>query len=82
MRTNDIEFSRDSQQSFMYTSDVSAGKIWMLDRPRGAILDGFGRMGHNAGEFVGIHVMASDSKGNIYTSEGGGGRRLQKFVRK
>jgi hypothetical protein len=35
-----------------------------------------------AGQFVGVHTMAVDSMGNLYVSEGGGGRRTQKFVRR
>lgn len=32
-------------------------------------------------QFIGVHTMAVDSKGNLYVSEGGGGRRTQKFVK-
>jgi hypothetical protein len=39
-----------------------------------------GQMGHNAGEFFGLHMEAVDSKGNIYTGEVFGGERVQKFV--
>ena len=38
-------------------------------------------MGRGAGSFIGVHTMAVDSKGNLYVSEGGGGRRTQKFVK-
>ena len=41
----------------------------------------FGRIGHYAGEFVFLHNVATDSKGNVYTAEVGTGRRAQKFVR-
>jgi hypothetical protein len=36
----------------------------------------FGRIGRYAGEFVFLHNVAVDSKGNLYTSEVGGGRRV------
>ena len=42
----------------------------------------FGRIGHYAGEFVFLHNVAVDSKGNVYTAEVGNGRRVQKFLRK
>ena len=42
---------------------------------------GFGRVGHYAGEFVFLHAVATDSTGDVYTAEVGGGRRVQKFVR-
>jgi len=47
----------------------------------GRVVSGIGSMGHHAGQFIGVHTMAVDSKGNLYVSEGGGGRRSQKFVK-
>jgi hypothetical protein len=44
-----------------------------------ALLDGFGRPGHMAGEFTFLHMLAVDSKGNLYAGETIGGRRIQKF---
>jgi len=41
----------------------------------------FGRIGRYAGQFVFLHNVAVDSRGNVYTSEVGGGRRVQKFNR-
>ena len=40
------------------------------------------RFGGTVETFIGVHTMATDSQGNLYVSEGGGGRRTQKFVRK
>jgi hypothetical protein len=40
----------------------------------------FGRIGRYAGEFIFLHNVAVDSKGNIYTAEVGNGRRVQKFL--
>jgi hypothetical protein len=40
----------------------------------------FGRIGRYAGEFVFLHNLATDSLGNLYVSEVGNGRRVQKFV--
>jgi hypothetical protein len=34
------------------------------------------------GQFYGVHVIASDSKGNIYTTETYEGHRVQRFVYK
>ena len=61
--------------------------LWILDRQvhRGEIppiLGGFGSQGHKAGNFTLLHMIALDSKGNLYTSETVDGRRLQKFVPK
>ena len=46
---------------------------------RGQTLARFGRPGRMAGEFKWVHNMAIDSKGNLYTTEVGTGRRVQKF---
>ncbi len=45
------------------------------------MLGQFGRTGRMAGEFKWIHNLAIDGQGNLYTSEVGFGRRVQKFVR-
>ena len=81
LRTNDIAFSTDPEQSFFYTSDVGSGTVWILNRTTGRVVGGIGGMGQRAGHFIGVHTMGVDSKGNLYVSEGGGGRRTQKFVR-
>lgn len=52
-----------------------------MDRATGKILDGFGRPGHLAGEFSGVHTLAVDPKNNFHAAGGGGGRRIQKFVK-
>ena len=40
----------------------------------------FGDGGRQPGQFYGVHSIAIDSKGNIYTTETYEGKRLQKFV--
>ena len=42
----------------------------------------FGYGGRQPGMFLGVHSIATDSKGNIYTTETYTGKRLQKFVNK
>ena len=42
----------------------------------------FGDGGRQPGQFYGVHSIATDSKGNIYTTETYEGKRLQKFVNK
>ena len=46
------------------------------------ILTSFGDGGRQPGEFYGVHSIAVDSKGNIYTTETYQGHRAQKFVYK
>jgi hypothetical protein len=50
--------------------------------PGQGILAGFGRPGHQAGEFTFLHTVSADSKGDLYIGETVGGRRIQKFLRK
>ena len=42
----------------------------------------FGDGGRPAGPIHGVHSIASNSKGNLYTTETYEGKRLQKFVYK
>ena len=42
----------------------------------------FGDGGRQPGHVLGVHSIAVDSKGNIYTTETYTGKRLQKFVYK
>ena len=72
----------DRRGAFFYPSDVGSGTVWILNRVTGTIVSGIGGMGQLAGEFIGVHTMVVDSKGNLYVSEGGGGRRTQKFVKR
>jgi hypothetical protein len=55
--------------------------VLTIERASGKVLGGFGRNGRMAGEFKWVHNIAIDSKGNLYTSEVGTGRRAQKFAR-
>ena len=43
-----------------------------LDRQRWSPGSAIGHAGNYAGQFSNIHVIASDSKGNIYVGDGGG----------
>jgi hypothetical protein len=56
--------------------------VHILDRQTLDTVSRFGRIGRYAGQFVFLHNVAVDSRGNVYTSEVGGGRRAQKFVRR
>jgi hypothetical protein len=78
----DVDFSPDNNQQFMYEADGGNEVLWIFDRVLGTILAGFGGPGHQAGAFTFLHTVAADSKGNLYTGETVGGRRVQKFTRK
>jgi DNA-binding beta-propeller fold protein YncE len=77
----DMVLSHDPAQTYMYVADGANGRVYILRRSDGQVLGQFGRTGHMAGEFKWVHNMAIDTQGNLYTSEVGFGRRVQKFVR-
>ncbi|MCI0390869.1 MAG: hypothetical protein MOB07_19155 [Acidobacteria bacterium] len=78
----DIVFSKDPQQKYLYVADGRNQKVYILLRETMEILTSFGDGGRQPGQFYGVHSIATDSKGNIYTTETYEGRRLQKFVYK
>ena len=78
----DIAFSKDPQQKYIYLADGENDKVHILDRDSLEVLTSFGEGGRQPGEFYGVHSIATDSKGNIYTTETYRGQRVQKFVYK
>jgi DNA-binding beta-propeller fold protein YncE len=78
----DIAFSKDPQQKYLYVADGRNQKVYILLRDTLEILTSFGDGGRQPGQFYSVHSIATDSKGNIYTTETYEGRRLQKFVYK
>ena len=80
--TWDVAFSKDPQQKYLYVADGKNEKIYVLDRQSMEILTSFGDGGRQPGQFFAVHSIATDSKGNIFTTETYEGRRLQKFAYK
>ncbi len=78
----DIAFSKDPQQKYLYLADGANEKIHVFDRQSLTELTSFGDGGRQPGQFYAVHSIATDSKGNIYTTETYRGQRLQKFVYK
>ncbi len=76
----DIAFSRDPAQRYIYLADGKNEKIYVMDRQSLRILTTFGDGGRQPGQFFAVHSIATDSKGNIYTTETYEGKRVQKFV--
>ncbi len=79
---SDIAFSADPQQRFMYVADVENDQVHIFERASLTLLASFGAGGRQPGEFYGVHSIATDSKGNIFTTETYRGQRVQKFVYK
>jgi len=80
--TWDIAFSKDPQQKYLYLADGANEKIHVFDRQSLTELTSFGDGGRQPGQFYAVHSIATDSKGNLYTTETYRGQRLQKFVYK
>ena len=80
--TWDIAFSRDPGQKYMYLADGKNMKVYVMDRLNLEILTSFGDGGRQPGLFFPVHSIATDSQGNIYTTETYEGKRVQKFVYK
>jgi DNA-binding beta-propeller fold protein YncE len=78
----DIAFSRDPQQKYIYLADGANEKIYILLRDSLEILTSFGDGGRQPGQFYAVHSIATDSKGNIYTTETYRGQRVQRFLYK
>jgi hypothetical protein len=78
--TGGVMFSPDKQQRFLYISDLTNNHIWFLDREDGKVVGQLGGMGENGGQFFGLHMIAVDSKGDIYTGEVFAGERVQRFL--
>jgi DNA-binding beta-propeller fold protein YncE len=78
----DVAFSRDPQQRWLYMADGANEHVYIIDRQSLEVVSHFGYGGRQPGMFFGVHSIATDSQGNIYTTETYTGKRLQKFVYK
>jgi hypothetical protein len=75
-----LAFSPDADQQYMYVADQSNSHIHILMRKTLEAVGSFGQRGASPGDFQGLHHIAADSKGNLYTAEAQVGRRTQKLI--
>lgn len=78
----DIAFSKDPQQKYIYLADGSNEKVYVIQRDTMEVLTSFGDGGRQPGQFYAVHSIATDSKGNVFTTETYRGQRIQKFLYK
>jgi DNA-binding beta-propeller fold protein YncE len=77
---NSVALSGEKDQRFVYISEGHQQRVRVLDRktlkeiPQAT----FGHVGPYPGMFLGLHILITDAKGNIYTGDGRDGR-VQKF---
>ena len=74
-----LAFSPDAEQRFLYVADYGNSRIAVVDRHSLEVLYQFGQRSAEPGDFRGLHHLAVDSQGNIYTGEVAPGARVQKF---
>jgi DNA-binding beta-propeller fold protein YncE len=74
--------SPDKNQQFLYVADFGNSHLVVFDRKKLDVLYQFGKRGAEPGDFQGIHHIAVDSKGNLYTGEVAPGARVQRFIYK
>ena len=75
----DIAFSKDPQQTWLYMADGVNEHVRVFNRATMEEAYNFGYGGRQPGMFLGVHSLAVDSKGNLYTTETYTGKRLQRF---
>jgi hypothetical protein len=80
--SNHLAFFKDPQQRFIFLADGTNEKVRVIVRKTMTELTNFRDGGRQPGQFYCVHSIATDSKGNIYTTETYQGKRLQKFVYK
>jgi len=78
----DIAFSKDPQQTWLYMADGVNEHVRVFNRQTMEEVYNFGYGGRQPGMFLGVHSIAVDSRGNIYTTETYTGKRLQRFMAK
>ncbi len=78
----EVAFSKDKEQKFLYMVDGSNERIHIFDRLSLTELTAFGDGGRQPGQFYAAHSIATNSKGDIFTTETYRGQRVQKFVYK
>jgi len=76
----DIAFSRDPEQRWIYLADGKNMRVYVIERESLEIVTQFGDGGRQPGQFFAVHSIATDSEGNVYTTETYEGKRVQKFV--
>jgi hypothetical protein len=57
-------------------------RIAVIERQTLQLVTSFGTGGRQPGTFYGVHSIAIDSRGNLYTTETWEGKRIQKFTYK
>jgi hypothetical protein len=75
-----LAFSPDPEQRFLYNADFGNARMVVLDRKTLEPLYQFGMRSTKPGDFTFPHLIAVDTKHNLYVAEVQAGRRAQRFA--
>jgi DNA-binding beta-propeller fold protein YncE len=78
--TGGMALSPLPDQRYLYVSDIMNNVIWIVNRADGKTIGHFGFAGHSGGGLHWVHMVATDSRGNVYTGEVDTGKRVQRFL--
>ena len=83
MTAGSLAFSPDAGQQFLYVGDYDNGHVHIVRRATLEVIGSIGRLGPKPGDFRGLHMLATDSRGNLWSAETQPrptGSRVQRFV--
>jgi hypothetical protein len=63
----------------LYVADYGNSRIVIVDRRSLTVLAQFGSRSVKPGDFQGVHHLAVDSRGTLFTAEVAPGNRAQRF---
>jgi DNA-binding beta-propeller fold protein YncE len=75
-----LALSPDKDQKLLYIADFGNSQVVIVDRKKLQIVGQFGKRSAQPGDFQGLHQLAVDSLGVLYTAEVAPGARVQKFT--
>jgi hypothetical protein len=75
-----LALTRDGRSLFV--ADHMNNVVWLVDRRTDKVTARIGYLGRNGGGFNALHMIAVDSRGNLYTGEVDPNNRVQRFLLK
>ncbi len=73
-----LALTKDSRSLFV--GDHMNNVVWLVDRSTDKVTARIGYLGRNGGGFNALHMVATDSDGNLYTGEVDPNNRVQRFL--
>jgi hypothetical protein len=64
----------------LFVGDHMNNVVWLVDRSTDKVAARIGYLGRNGGGFNALHMVATDSDGNLYTGEVDPNNRVQRFL--